>query len=410
MNKELFLRKKFHAGNEKGAILIVGLLVILVLSVLTMAAMMSTGTELRIAANDRSAKEVFYTAEAGLEDARSRLQTSATTFPINDDHPTNANWTAFIGTEERSKAIGYDKENGNHVRYASLNYTSMDYVVTVRHKVDASNNILKWGDANYDGFPEENTTSGTPIYIITSTGHTPTGATKSIRIEAAPRPPATAPAALYTKRNTTIQGTSTYVLGMDGCGSYNVTGVISKEEVTLNGGPLITGVGLFGPIEEHSAKDINVQGMIDDFKKKPNPDYSYNVNSATYTGMHWGNPLPGENQQCATTCSEHNLVYFNTNHTYVKLAGGSTGCGILMVEGDLHVEGAFQWYGVILVTGAITFTGGGGKNVTGAILAGGTSAIDLVGGDANIIYCSKAVTDQTDYMPLVTLRWAEIFG
>ena len=223
MNKELSLRKKFHAGNEKGAVLIVGLLVILVLTVLSMAAMMSTGTELRISANDRSAKEVFYAAEAGLEDARSRLQTSATAFPITDDQPTNANWTAFIGTEPECQAIGYETGKSDYVRYDRLNSTTMDYVVAITHKVDASNNILKWGDANYDGIPEENTTSGTPIYIITSTGHTSTGATKSVRIEAAPAPPVTAPAALYTKDHTTIQGTSTYVLGMDGCGNLSTS-------------------------------------------------------------------------------------------------------------------------------------------------------------------------------------------
>jgi hypothetical protein len=82
----------------------------------------------------------------------------------------------------------------------------------------------------------------------------------------------------------------------------------------------------------------------------------------------------------------------------------------MLVEGDLEVHGGFQWYGVVLVTGSIIFTGGGGKNVTGAVLAGANASADLVGGDANIVYCSTAVNNQTNYMPLVTLRWAEIFG
>jgi hypothetical protein len=63
-----------------------------------------------------------------------------------------------------------------------------------------------------------------------------------------------------------------------------------------------------------------------------------------------------------------------------------------------------------VVTGSITFTGGGEKNVTGAMLAGGTAAVDIVGGNANIIYCSTAISQQTDNMPMITLRWAEIFG
>jgi Tfp pilus assembly protein PilX len=408
MNKVLFLSRKFHAGNEKGAVLIVGLLVILVLTILSMAAMMSTGTELRIASNDRSAKQAFYVAEAGLEDARSRLQTSATASPIYDNQATNPNWTAFIGTEARSQAKGYENDNANYVRYDQLNSTNMDYVVTIRHKVDASNNILKLGDSNNDGILEENTTNGPNIFVITSEGHTSTGGIKPVRIEAAPMPPATAPAALYTKRLTTIQGTSTSVQGLDHCGNSHVTGVVTKETVTENGHPTINGSPL--RTEEHSTTNIDVQHMIDEFKGPPRVTETYNVNSATYTGMHWGNPDPGADQQCASSCTDRHIVHFNTNNTYIKLAGGSSGCGMLLVEGDLQVEGGFQWYGLILVTGSITFTGGGGKNVTGAILSAGDAAIDMVGGDANIIYCSKAIKDQTEEMPLVTLRWVELFG
>ena len=148
--------------------------------------------------------------------------------------------------------------------------------------------------------------------------------------------------------------------------------------------------------------------MVNTLKSYQN--YSYDVTTATYAGTHWGNPTPGATQQSPTSCSAHNVVYINTHGTYISLTGGSSGCGLLLVDGDLDVHGGFQWYGPILVTGSVTFTGGGGKNVTGAILAGGTAALDMVGGDANIIYCSTAIQQQTDILPLVTLRWVEIFG
>ena len=80
------------------------------------------------------------------------------------------------------------------------------------------------------------------------------------------------------------------------------------------------------------------------------------------------------------------------------------------MEGDLHVHGGFQWYGVILVTGTITFTGGGGKNVTGGVLAGAEVSADLVGGDANIVYCGQAIDNQTNHRPLLVLRWVEMFS
>jgi hypothetical protein len=34
----------------------------------------------------------------------------------------------------------------------------------------------------------------------------------------------------------------------------------------------------------------------------------------------------------------------------------------------------------------------------------------LVSGDANLIYCSEAVSKQTSYLPLKIHRWAEIFS
>jgi hypothetical protein len=65
-----------------------------------------------------------------------------------------------------------------------------------------------------------------------------------------------------------------------------------------------------------------------------------------------------------------------------------------MVQGGLH------WYGVVLVTGSIAFTGGGEKNVTGPMLAGTNSSADLFGINVNILYCSNAVYDNSHYLPL----------
>jgi len=405
MKARLFMKQILKVPDEKGAVLITGLLLILVLTILSMAAMMSTATELKIAANDRTSKRVFYVSEAGLEDARSRLQTGSSGFPIYDSQFSNPGWMAFVGTEEKSTENGFQIENSNHVRYDQLNPSS-NYVVSVSHKLDGSGSILRWGDSNDDGIPEENTTVGKNIFVITSEGYDSNGASKPLRIEAAQVPDITAPAALYTKAHTTIQGTSTWVMGMDHCGSSHVPGVLTMADVGTNGNPHVTGSP--SAIVEHSPKNIDIQAMMGRFKKSITN--SYNVNSATLTGMTWGTPVAGPSQQDATNCTERNIVHFNTNSTYVKLNAQTSGCGILMVEGDLAVHGGFTWYGVVLVTGSITFTGGGGKNVTGAMLAGGTVSADLVGGDANIVYCSSAVGNQTQYMPLITLRWVELFS
>ncbi len=350
-------------------------------------------------------KEIFCAAEAGLQDAQSRLQTGASASPIQDRNPSNPSWIAFIGAAAKTIEKGYQSHNGNHSRYDRLDSAS-EYVVTVRHKVDGSGKVLKWGDLNNDGRPEENTTVGESIYVITSEGYGRNGASKLLRIEAARMPPIHSSAALYTKADATLQGSSTYVQGLDRCGALPVPGVLSMGSVKLNGAPAISGFP--SAIVEYSPLNIDVQYLVNQFKRKAN--YQYNVNSAILPGMDWGSPVRGSTPCDPSGCSLRNIVYFNTNNTYVKLSGGSHGCGVLLVEGDLSVDGGFQWYGMILVTGSIAFTGGGGKNVTGAVMAGARVSAGLVEGDGSIIFCSRAVGDQTSFLPPVILRRMETFS
>src|SRR2546430_7834034 len=46
-----------------------------------------------------------------------------------------------------------------------------------------------------------------------------------------------------------------------------------------------------------------------------------------------------------------------------------------------------------LVTGAIIYTGGGNKNITGALLSGSSVTADVIGGNATILNCSAATTN-----------------
>lgn len=85
-----------------------------------------------------------------------------------------------------------------------------------------------------------------------------------------------------------------------------------------------------------------------------------------------------------------------------------TGCGVLLVQGDLEIHGSFFWYGPIIVTGSITYTGGGNKNVTGSVLSGSAVTADVIGGNANLVWCSEAVKQPTDQMPLNVLNWSAL--
>ncbi|NWF55535.1 MAG: prepilin-type N-terminal cleavage/methylation domain-containing protein [Syntrophaceae bacterium] len=361
---------------------------------------------MRFAPGKKGEKNLYRAAEAGLLDARSRLQAGASGLSIHDPDPSNPNWTAFIGTEAQTIEKGYQSHNRNHYRYDRRD-SALDYVVTIRHKVDGSGKVLKWGDSDKDGRPEENTAEGEGIYVITSEAYGENGATpQRLQIEAALAPRINALAALYAKRETSIQGASTFVQGFDRCGNLPLPGVLSMEGVRLNGNPSVGGFP--SAIVEYSPSNIDVQYLVNRFKKRAN--FQYNVNSATLPSRDWGVPAAGRTQHDPSDRTFRNIVYFNTNGTYVRLCAGSRGCGVLAVEGDFLVHGGFQWYGIILVTGSITFTGGGDKNVTGAVMAGGMASLGLVEGGVNILFCSRAVHDQTNHLPPVSLGRREVFS
>ena len=78
----------------------------------------------------------------------------------------------------------------------------------------------------------------------------------------------------------------------------------------------------------------------------------------------------------------------------VKLTSDANGAGIIIVDGDLEINGGFNFYGLLLVRGRVSFTGGGSQavNLYGAILAGedvsasDVAATDKFGGSINFKY------------------------
>ena len=89
----------------------------------------------------------------------------------------------------------------------------MNYTVKIKHKTDATGNVLYWGDTDGDYDYEENFTDGKPIEIITSQG-TKNGANKIVIIEARYEPAFfDPPAALYVNGNLEKNGVAGFAKG-----------------------------------------------------------------------------------------------------------------------------------------------------------------------------------------------------
>ncbi|MGH7793223.1 MAG: pilus assembly PilX family protein [Thermodesulfobacteriota bacterium] len=388
--------------NEYGMVTAVALLLVAVLTLLGTTAVVVTSTDILIGGNYKLSEQAFYAAEAGVEEARARLRGNATA-KINDTAPSSPDWKAYIGTLAMAQAKGFNSGSLSHSRADSLQ-TSMNYVVEIRHKVDAANKVMYW-----DGIMKRNPTTGTNIYLVTSTGYTG-NSNRSVEAEITRASPLIVPGPLYVEADAKIQGSSTNIIGTDPvtgkepCGESAVAAVTTTNaasSVQIHQNSNVTG----SPLVKEYGADLDVEAMVNSLKQQAN--ISFNVTSDTHTGMNWGTPTIIEDTK-PSTCSVHNIVYYNTNGTEIKLAGGSSGCGILLVDGDLDVNGGFAWHGVVVVTGSLKYTGGGNKQVTGGMLAGENADADVdVGGSASIVYCSSAVNSQTVNLPLRVLSWRD---
>ncbi len=74
-------------ASDKGAILVVCMLILVILSLMGVAAIMTTSTEIKISANSRKAEQAFFSADAGIERARFQINYNDTYLspPLTND-------------------------------------------------------------------------------------------------------------------------------------------------------------------------------------------------------------------------------------------------------------------------------------------------------------------------------------
>ncbi len=95
----------------------------------------------------------------------------------------------------------------------------------------------------------------------------------------------------------------------------------------------------------------------------------------------WGDPL----NQGAPCASYFPVIYAPGD---LRLNTGA-GQGVLIIDGDLHVQGTFEFYGIVIVRGRLSTQGGGAGSIhfRGAIMAANVDLDDNeVAGNANIQY------------------------
>jgi hypothetical protein len=326
-------------------------------------------------------------------------------------------WQTYIGSATDAQVYGYTTGN-TQTRVDSLQ-TASHYTVVVTHAVNASQQMLYWGDPTSSGTNIRNTTlTGNPIYLVTSHG-TAGGANSIVQTQVARVPPVPVPGAVYVAARTSLLGSSTYIDGNDACGTHNVPGITTPLGTTTGGNPTLTesgnpdvrgndAQGNSVPMQYNSTT-LNVQAVVDSLKGAADSSYTYSQ-TTTVSQQSWGTPTAGAHQNDPLACAVSHVVYFNMHDTSLKLSGGTQGCGMLLVQGDLEINGGFSWYGPVLVTGSVSYTGGGNKNISGALISGEAATVnveDVIGGNATILNCSQAITDAVRNRPVLVLNWTQ---
>src|SRR5215467_1971418 len=276
-----------------------------------------------------------------------------------------------------------------------------------------------------------------PVWELTSLAVTPKfgqnpGSRRMVQMEVAFSPPLVPPAPISTQAPVNLQG-SFILNAYDNCSCPCTTAaacaattcksahaVFTENDVSVTGGAgtTLTSYGndptkgsqtIPGPSVQRVnpwPDSLNINNLINQYKTgATSPGWSSSctgttnftatppsyLNCGTHTNQQFGSypsglptePSPGS----YTTVTE----YIPGS---VKLTADASGSGILVVDGDLEINGGLNWYGLILVRGQVSFTGGGGQNVNlyGSILAGqdinatDQSQTDTFGGSINFHY------------------------
>lgn len=427
--------------NQKGLILPAALGLLTIIVVLSTTALFLTSTDLKISGSYKQSEKAFYSAKAGIEEARARLRGSISTLDFAGDPASTSDswWSAYILTSpawQTSDDPGYDANYRNYFPAGStpdslfLTANSLenglDYFVKIRHKCEydaertghtstsshyydgdgstfthstsSPGNIIFYGYGNPSSpttalqFTTPGTTQHKPVDIITSYGIFG-DSLKILEAEVVHPPGPVIRSTLYAKGDITGNGSALTVDGNDNCGASAVSlppvYTLSPSVTALNGTPTLFGTP---PTPQIGTDDIDITGYVDNLKEAASIVFTTDRNNETYGGIN----------QPETCYSDTSSPY---NVGGLKLSN-ITGYGILLVKGDLTLGGGFNWNGLVLCTGVLVFNGGGaGINIRGAVLADQT--VDINGG-IDIRYDSCMIDNCLNNQTLKIINWREI--
>ncbi len=415
--------------NQKGLVLPIALVFLVVLGVMGAAAVMMTRTDIKISGNYKNSETAFYVAEAGIEHAREALR------KLNEDSGIKNSFSDELagvtgsnevldgytsGTDDEPLLSGITLGNGFYTVYltndsvdGSLNLTDSNQTVTLTSVATSPNGsqaTIESTVKTFDLFPPPG------AITLLGNGASLTGNMSNAKSlhgddQCGTEPPKPVVALTHIADVPGIQASinsskpETYY-SKDEFGN-DVTAVTDPDAIstTISGSTLASINSNYG-INLIDATSLN--NFVKEVKNLADfvaPDGS--DSSSVYVGA------PGDTRIVVVT-GDFNL---NTN-----------GAGILLVTGELTFQGNIDYDGLILVfgEGSMVRQGGGNNMIRGGVIIADTRGPDGIigtaddalgpptmdtsgGGKSNIIYCSTAIDDMIGAVPPRPIAFKHFF-
>lgn len=191
------------------------------------------------------------------------------------------------------------------------------------------------------------------------------------------------------------------LIHQSGCSGLNcVDGSVKIEEDTdINDSTLTT----FGDLDFDGLRDLATKFVpAGNWKIKP----SYTGTACNKADvLNWGAPTDP-----TSTCADHFPVVWANGDLTIN---GNVGQGVLIVNGDLDVQGGFEFYGPVIVRGALSTQGTGGHFNGGIIAANVNLDQNTVLGDAVVTFSScalaRALRQSAPAFLLKDRSWANLY-
>jgi len=381
---------KLVLRNERGMALALAIFALVIIGALVAGAFFAATQEQRVAENTRSSGRAFGSAEGG-----------AIKVVSNWDPTKYTTLVAYRGLAGDTVAIPRDSlPNMKGARYAGRVYrlSSNLFLLDVTGSADTSKIGIGGGGRSRIGL----LTKIKPINFKIGASLT---ALNGVSIQG----------------TASVDGNDNVPPGWAGCpaAAPPVAGITSQGNVTTGGNASVTGSP---PIVKDTTLHNKFSYLDSLFAQLvPNanivmPGGNYKTDPVSTGGVcdktvntNWGDGM-GTLPVCA---SYFPIIYISGSATL----NGDQGQGILLVNGDLNVQGSYQFFGITLVRGAFNTAGGGNTDAHfyGAVMARDSAITgnNSLSGHATLMYSNCAILTTLQNTSAVSMMrsrgWIQLF-